>query len=243
MSTSSSSLAVIIPAAGRSTRFSQLPPGVASSLLHPAMKKPFLDLEGQPVWYRAIVPFLQRSDLVQIVVAVSPEDQLWFEDRFRCEIATGPIRVVSGGAERSDTVEAGLREVAETVELVAVHDAARPLITPDTIEAVVQAALRTGASIPATAIASTIKRVDTAMHVAETVPRNGLWAAQTPQIARRDWLVRAFAQRGNSQPTDEAQLLEQAGFPVEVVAGPPSNFKLTTQDDFDLARAYLRSRS
>lgn len=210
-----------------------------AAALHPSMKKPFLDLEGQPVWYRAIVPFLKRSDLAQIVVAVSPEDLDWFIDQFRVELATGPIRVVAGGAERADTVEAGLREVSSTVELVAVHDAARPLIDAATIEAVVQAARRTGAAIPATAIASTIKRVDAAMRVSATVSRTGLWAAQTPQIARRDWLEQAFAKRGMFQPTDEAQLLEQSGYPVEVVAGLASNFKITTQDDFDLARAYL----
>lgn len=238
-----SSLAVILPAAGRSTRFSQLPAGAVASLLHPAMKKPFLELEGQPVWYRAIVPFLQRSDLAQIVVAVSSEDQRWFVDRFHAEIASGPIRVVSGGAERADTVEAGLREIADSVELVAVHDAARPLIDAATIEAVVQAARRTGAAIPATAIASTIKRVDAAMRVTETVSRTGLWAAQTPQIARRDWLAQAYSKRGTLQPTDEAQLLEQAGFPVEVVTGLASNFKITTQDDFDLARAFLAASS
>lgn len=210
-----------------------------AALLHPSMKKPFLDLEGQPVWYRAITPFLKRADLAQIVVAVSPEDQSWFVDQFLVELASGPIRVVAGGAERADTVEAGLREISGTVELVAVHDAARPLIDPATIEAVVQTALRTGAAIPATAIASTIKRVDGAMRITETVSRTALWAAQTPQIARRDWLEQAFAKRGTLQPTDEAQLLEQAGFPVEVVAGLASNFKITTQDDFDLARAFL----
>lgn len=210
-----------------------------AAALHPSMKKPFLDLEGQPVWYRAIVPFLKRSDLAQIVVAVSPEDLDWFIDQFRVELASGPICVVAGGAERADTVEAGLREISSTVELVAVHDAARPLIDAATIEAVVQAARRTGAAIPATAIASTIKRVDAAMRVSETVSRTGLWAAQTPQIARRDWLADAFAKRGTFQPTDEAQLLEQSGYPVEVVSGLASNFKITTQDDFDLARAYL----
>lgn len=234
-----SSLAVILPAAGRSTRFSQLPPGAMAAPLNPSMKKPFLDLEGQPVWYRAVTPFLKRADLAQIVVAVSPEDQSWFVDQFRVELASGPIRVIAGGAERADTVEAGLREISGTVELVAVHDAARPLIDGATIEAAVQAARRTGAAIPATAIASTIKRVDAEMRITETVSRTGLWAAQTPQIARRDWLEQAFAKRGTFQPTDEAQLLEQAGFPVEVVAGLASNFKITTQDDFDLARAFL----
>lgn len=234
------SLAVILAAAGRSTRFAQSHLGGAA-LAHPSIKKPFLDLQGQPVWFRSIHAFVQRADLKQIVVAVSPEDQSWFEEQFHEQIASAPIQIVAGGAERSDTVEAALRMVDRSVELVAVHDAARPLIDPKTIDAVVNAAQRTGAAIPATAIASTIKRVDPHMRVTETVSRTGLWAAQTPQIARRDWLVQAFSQRGTQQPTDEAQLLELAGYPVEVVHGLASNFKITTQDDFELAKAWLSS--
>ena len=241
-----SQMAVILPAAGRSTRFTSSariddPATAASDVTHPALrKKPFITLHGEPIWYRSVVPFLRRADVDQVVIAVSPEDLDWFVSRFASQLSRlRSIQVVAGGAERADTVEAALREIPESVELIAVHDAARPLIRDETIEAVVQAARRTGAAIPATPISSTIKRVDASQLITETVPRADLWAAQTPQIVRQDWLRRAFAQRGSFQPTDEAQLIERLGLPVEVVTGLASNLKITTQDDLDLAEALL----
>ena len=240
-------MAVILPAAGQSSRFVGSAGSVASggiggsaSDLPAARKKPFITLRGEPDWYRSVVPFLRRSDVVQVLIAVSPEDLDWFRTRFASQLShLRGVQVVAGGAERADTVEAALREIPESVELIAVHDAARPLIRDETIEAVVQAARRTGAAIPATTISSTIKRVDGSQLITETVSRAGLWAAQTPQIVRHDWLKRAFAERGSFQPTDEAQLIERLGLPVEVVPGWASNLKITTQDDLDLAEALL----
>lgn len=241
------SLAVILPAAGKSSRFVEsggavtaVEPG-GDEASHPAAKKkPFIMLRGEPIWYRSVIPFLHRADVVQVVIAVSPEDLDWFQSRFAAQLShLRAVQVVAGGAERADTVEAALREIPKSVDLIAVHDAARPLIRDETIEAVVQAARRTGAAIPATAISSTIKRVDGSQLIAETVPRAGLWAAQTPQIVRQDWLRQAFAERGAFQPTDEAQLIERLGLPVEVVTGWASNLKITTQDDLDLAEALL----
>ena len=235
------SMAVILPAAGQSTRF--VNSAGASSLAnqkHPASrKKPFIDLQGQAIWYRSVAPFLRRSDVELVVIAVSPEDLDWFLSRFANELARLPVRVIAGGTERANTVEAALGVIPESVELIAVHDAARPLIRDETIELVVQAAERTGAAIPATAISSTIKRVDASQRIMDTVSRAGLWAAQTPQIVRHDWLRRAFAERGSFQPTDEAQLIERLGLPVEVVPGWASNLKITTQDDLELAEALL----
>ena len=245
------SLAVILPAAGKSSRFvgsagteAKGCPSEAETS-HPASrKKPFITLRGEPVWYRSVVPFLRRPDVVQVVIAVSPEDLDWFQFRFAAQLShLRGVQVVAGGAERADTVEAALREISESVELIAVHDAARPLIRAETIDAIVQAAQRTGAAIPATSISSTIKRVDAQHLITETVSRAGLWAAQTPQIVRHDWLQRAFAARGSYQPTDEAQLIERLGLPVEVVTGWASNIKITTQDDLDLAEALLARTS
>jgi len=241
-----SQMAVILPAAGRSTRFTSsvridAAAIAAGDAAHPAFhKKPFIALRGEPIWYRSVVPFLRRTDVVQVVIAVSPEDLDWFLKHFAFPLSQlRSVQVVAGGTERADTVEAALRAIPESVELIAVHDAARPLIRDETIEAVVQAARRTGAAIPATPISSTIKRVSASQLISETVPRADLWAAQTPQIVRHDWLRRAFAERGSFQPTDEAQLIERLGLPVEVVAGLASNLKITTQDDFDLAEALL----
>ena len=247
-----SQIAVILPAAGKSTRFTSsarlddsASVATGGDLAHQAArKKPFIMLGGEPIWYRSVIPFLRRPDVVQVVIAVSPEDHDWFLSRFEAQLARlRAVHVVAGGEERADTVEAALRVIPESVELIAVHDAARPLIRDETIEAVVQAARRTGAAIPATPISSTIKRVDASQLITETVPRAGLWGAQTPQIVRQDWLRRAFAERGAFQPTDEAQLIERLGLPVEVVVGQASNIKITTQDDLELAAALLAAKS
>ncbi len=241
-------LALVLPAAGRSTRFLTSGEGVAATNAseHPAAsKKPFLLLAGQPVWRRAIEPFLARTDLVQVLMVVSPEDLDWVCERFRDElVALGPIMsVIAGGRERADSVEKGLRLVSSKVDLVAVHDAARPLVTSALVEAVAKAAIRTGAALPATPIASTIKRVGANQRVTETVSRAGLWAAQTPQIVRRDLLLRAYTERGSFQPTDEAQLIERLGHPVEIVPGEAWNLKITTRDDLELAEAILACQS
>lgn len=240
-------LALILPAAGRSTRFlaSADSPETAPCNEHPAaFKKPFLMLHGRPLWRWAMEPFLQRSELVRVLIVVSPEDHAWVQTRFETELRSlGPmVSVIPGGQERADSVERGLWHVPSDVDLVAVHDAARPLITTALVGEVVAAARRTGAALPATPIASTIKRVDARRMVTETVPRSGLWAAQTPQIVRRDWLQQAYAMRGTFQPTDEAQLIERSGQPVEVIPGEAWNLKITTWDDYQLAEAILAGR-
>jgi 2-C-methyl-D-erythritol 4-phosphate cytidylyltransferase len=151
------------------------------------------------------------------------------------------IEIVPGGRERTESVQNALEKVRDDIDFVAVHDAARPLVVKGWIETVFNAAIKHGAAIPATPISSTIKRVDGQKLITETVPRDNLWAAQTPQVARRDWLVEAFAKRGSFVATDEAQLLERAGRKVAIVEGAPMNIKITTQDDFRMAEALCES--
>jgi 2-C-methyl-D-erythritol 4-phosphate cytidylyltransferase len=129
--------------------------------------------------------------------------------------------------------------VRADVEYVAVHDAARPLLIPEWIDAVFRAAEKTGAAIPGVRVTSTLKRVGQGGQIVETVPRDELWEAQTPQVFRRDWLLDAYAQLDRLVPTDEAQMFEKLGRPVSVVEGSPLNIKITTQQDFRLAEAAL----
>lgn len=220
--------AVILAAAGRSTRFQMN-----------QRKKPFVDLKGRAVWLRAAELFLNRDDVVQALIAVSPEDLDWFKEKFRPNLAFMDIDIVAGGAERVDTVQNALARVRSDVDFVAVHDAARPLLVPEWIDAVFQAAERTGAAIPAIAVTSTLKRVTGDKTITETVPRDDLWQAQTPQVFRRELLLDAFAQRGDSPATDESQLVEQLGHKVTVVEGSPMNIKITTGHDFRMAKALL----
>ncbi|HWE39523.1 MAG TPA: 2-C-methyl-D-erythritol 4-phosphate cytidylyltransferase [Isosphaeraceae bacterium] len=224
--------AVILPAAGRSSRF-----GDARE------KKVFAELDGRAVWLRAVEPFLNRDDVAQTIVAIAPEDRELFERRFRANVAFLNIRVIEGGAERSDTIARALEAVDEACEFVAVHDAARPCATADLIDAVFDAARAHGAAVPGLAVTDTLKRVTLDGTIVETVPRADLRAVQTPQAFRRDLLVRAYANRGRLGPsgsvTDDAQLVEAIGHPCRVVAGSPSNLKITTTADLRLASALL----
>lgn len=223
-----SQFAVILPAAGKSSRFSQQ-----------KRKKVFVDLKGRAVWLRAAELFLNRDDVAQVLIAVSPDDMEWFKEKFAANLAFMNIEVVAGGAERADSVRNALARVKPDVEFVAVHDAARPLLVTPWIDAVFAAARKSGAAILATPVTSTLKRVGQAQAITETVSRENLWAAQTPQVFRKDWLAEAYASQGKLNPTDEAQLVEQAGRTVSVVECSPLNMKITTEADFRLAEVAL----
>jgi 2-C-methyl-D-erythritol 4-phosphate cytidylyltransferase len=225
------SFAVILPAAGRSTRFGD-----------PKQKKIYADLDGRAVWLRAVDPFLNRDDVAQIIVAISPDDRELFERRYRPSVAFLNIKVIDGGAERHDSIARALDAVDPSCDHVAVHDAARPCLTAELVDAVFAAAIAHGAAILGVAVADTLKRVGPDRTISETVPRAGLFGAQTPQVFRRDLLVAAYANRpAAGVPTDDATLVEALGHPVVVVDGSPMNLKITTAADLRLATAILKS--
>lgn len=229
-----SRFAVIIPAAGRSSRFG----GVE--------KKPFVSLDGRPVWQRSAETFWSRDDVSRVYLVIAPEDRDDFRRRFGHLLAFANAEIVDGGAERFESVANALARVSENVPLVAVHDAVRPLVTGASVEAVVRAAEEHGAAMLAVPVADTLKQVDPATNrITGTVPRANVWQAQTPQVFRRDWLVEAYAKRAalTSPITDDAQLIEAIGHSVVVVPGAPTNFKITTKDDLELADAILKARS
>ncbi len=220
--------AVILPAAGQSRRFSK-----------DKRKKPFVDLKGRAVWLRSAELFVNRDDVVQTLVVVSPDDMEWFKEKFRPNVAFMNIDIVAGGAERADSVQNALAKVREDADFVAVHDAARPLMVSEWIDEVFQAAEESGAAIPAIPVSSTLKRVGKNNVIEETVSRDGLWEAQTPQVFRRELLVEAYAKRDGLQATDEAQMVEQLGHAITVVQGSSMNFKITTSSDFAMAVAVI----
>lgn len=224
-----SKFAVILPAAGKSSRFAA----------PQSKKKVFVELKGRPVWVRSAEAFCNRDDVVQTLIVVSPEDLDWFKEKFLPNLAFMNIEIVTGGAERADSVKNALARVRADVDFVAVHDAARPLIVKAWIDRVFRAAEQHGAALLAIPVTSTLKRIDANSCIEQTVPRANLWAAQTPQVFRRQLLLDAYSQQGSLQPTDEAQLVEQFGHPVRVVDGSPLNIKITDQDDFRMAEFLL----
>jgi len=223
-----SKFAVILPAAGKSSRFSLQ-----------KRKKPFVDLKGRAVWLRAAEHFANRDDVVQTLVVLAPEDLDWFKEKFAPNLAFMNVEIVAGGAERADSVRNALARVRPEAEFVAVHDAARPLLAAEWIDRVFRAAEKSGAAILATPVTNTLKRGRPDGTIDQTVSREGLWAAQTPQVFRRQLLLDAYAKQGKLHPTDEAQLVEQLGHPVTLVECSALNFKITSFEDFRLAEVAL----
>jgi len=219
--------AVILPAAGKSSRFGD-----------PWRKKVFVDLAGRPVWVRTAEAFLHHPDVAQTILCIAPDDHAWFREKFAAILAFLNVDVVDGGVERADSVQNALAVVRPEIDRIAVHDAARPLIAKPWIDAVFAAAAESGAAILATPVSSTVKRVDRGA-IVETVDRTRLWAAQTPQAFDRHLLEEAFARRDGFAATDEAQLVERIGVKVSVVEGSPLNLKITTRDDLRIAAALL----
>ncbi|MFL5340525.1 MAG: 2-C-methyl-D-erythritol 4-phosphate cytidylyltransferase [Gemmataceae bacterium] len=224
--------AVILPAAGKSARFGD------------QEKKPYVHLDGRAVWLRAAELFVARDDVCQTLLVISPEDQEMFERKFRANIVFMNVQVVLGGAERFESVANALAKVKPEAEFIAIHDAVRPCVTGELIDAVFAAAAAGGGALLATPVNDTVKRTDAQRKVTATVPRDGLWLAQTPQVFRRDWLLDAYARRGDiKEPlTDDAQLVEAAGHRVQVVPGASTNIKITAKADLILAEAILKCR-
>jgi 2-C-methyl-D-erythritol 4-phosphate cytidylyltransferase len=224
------SFAVILPAAGKSSRFRD-----------PNYKKPFVPLDNRPVWLHAAEKFTNRSDVQQTLLVISPEDREAFQSKLGANAALLGIEIVDGGAERTDSVANALARVRAEVDFVAIHDAARPCLADAWIDAVFAAAVKSGAAILAAPVNGTLKRVTADKTIAETVSREGLWEAQTPQVFRRQLLIDAYARRSGPPATDDAQLVERLGHKVTVVPCSPMNLKITTKDDLRLASAILKA--
>lgn len=223
------SISVILPAAGASRRFRD-----------ENYKKPFAPLGGKAVWLHSAEKFLSRPDVKQLIVVVAEEDREMFDRKFGANIAILGVQVCPGGKERADSIENALAMIEDGIDFVAVHDAARPCLADKWIDAVFTVAAKHGAAILAEPVAATLKRVDQQQRIESTVSREGLWAAQTPQVFGKELLTRAYAARDSKQVTDDATLVEQLGEPVTVVNGSPLNIKITTRDDLRLAEQILK---
>lgn len=223
--------AVILPAAGQSSRFRD------------KEKKPFVNLDGRAVWLRTTELFVTRDDVCQCILVIAKGDQEMFRRRYTPNLVFMNAQIADGGAERFESVANALKLLKPEVDFVAIHDAVRPCVTSAQIDSVFGQAVKTGAALLAVPVTETVKKVDAQHKVEATQPRQGLWLAQTPQVFRRDWLEAAYADRARlgSAITDDAQLVEAAGHPVQVVEGARTNLKITTKADLILAEAVLKS--
>jgi 2-C-methyl-D-erythritol 4-phosphate cytidylyltransferase len=222
--------AVILPAAGKSSRFHDK-----------NYKKPFAPLANKPVWLHSAEKFVGRSDVKQTIVVISPEDKEYFLFKFTANTAILGIEVVEGGAERADSIAKALAHVKPDIDFICIHDAARPCLADEWISTIFEAAEKHDAVIFGVPVTSTLKRVGADHKIEETVPRDRLWEAQTPQVFRRQLLLEAHAKRDGFQATDDAQLVERIGHPVVVLPGSPINLKIATREDLRLAEQALKA--
>lgn len=219
---------VVVVAAGRGRRFGSEVP------------KQYLALGGAPVLLHALRPFTSHPE-VACVVVVLPAADAESPPQWLAPLLGETLRVVPGGDERSDSVAAGLAALPEACTIVLVHDGARPFPPRGVIDAGIGCARTGHVAVPAIPVADTLKRADDFGRILGTVPRAGLWRAQTPQAFPRALLMRAHAAgRAKGVPaTDDAMLVELLGERVDLLPSTAYNLKITTAEDLALAEWLL----
>src|SRR6202158_744737 len=226
----------IIAAGGRGLRFGG------------ALPKQLLAVGGRSILERSVALFLSHAAIDEVVVALPAEI---LADPPACLMSSPkPLRLVEGGARRQDSVISAFKAASERSDVIVVHDAARPLATGDLVSRTIAAAAESGAALAALAASDTVKRsaCDPSsgagtgeLLVAETIPRESIFLAQTPQAFRRDVLRDALALAATlGEVTDEATLVERAGRPVRLVQGEATNIKITTPEDLQIAEILVR---
>lgn len=208
----------------------------------PGEPKQFRPILGVPMLLRALRPFTSHPDVLHVVVTLPPayvERPPEWLGKLRGE----RLALVPGGAQRADSVRAGLAALPPEATVILVHDAARPFVGRGTIDVVIARARAGVGAVAAVPLSDTLKEVVKENRITKTIERDHLWRAQTPQGFPRHMLEAAYARRASGKaatPTDDAEVCERAGFPVEVVTDSPHNLKITTTDDFRIAEALAR---
>lgn len=223
--------AVILPAAGKSTRFRDND------------KKPFVALDGRPVWLRTAELFVSRDDVCQCILVIDPSDEEMVRRKYGANMAFLNISLVHGGSERFESVANALKIVKDEVDFVAIHDSVRPCVTTELIDKVFQQAVKSGAAILALGMTDSLKRGSSTEPVVieQSLSRESLWLAQTPQVFSKEIIIKAFKNVPKGA-TDDSQVVEATGATVSIVVGSSSNIKITNRDDLFLADAILKSR-
>ncbi len=228
----------VILAAGMGRRMQQDMPKEAPT-------KQFLMLEGEPVILHTIRMFDTCSVIDEIILVVREEEKALYPPLLTRGAVKKAVKIVAGGETRQDSAFAGLQAVHEDCAFVAIHDGARPLITPAQITMVAEEAYRVGAAAAASHVKDTIKEADGAGFVRHTPDRSALWMAATPQIFKVEEYRAAvyMGKKKNLAVTDDCALVEDVGFPVKLVDCGWQNLKITTKEDLYFAQAVLLLRA
>ena len=237
---------VIIPAAGLGTRMA--PAATKTKSKTTAVSKQFTEIGGAPILVHTLRRFAGSYPVTDIYVAMRKNEMDGFKKQIKEEKLAKPVQLVEGGESRQESVANALKALAKSNpnanDVVLVHDAVRPFVDTEIINAVIEAASRVGAAIAGVPAVDTIKQVERTADgaiITSTVPRERVVMAQTPQGFRYSVMKKAFdeAIADGFTGTDEASLAERAGNQVAVVMGSARNIKITTPDDMEVAEFFL----
>ena len=223
-------ISVIMPAAGLSLRMGA------------NVRKPFIMIGEKPVFFYTLEKFYKLKRVKEIIFVVNQKDLNTVKEKWSDELKAYKVtKVIAGGERRQDSIYNGLSRLDPDTKIILIHDAVRPLVHSEEIEAVIKSTEEKGAAIVASPMKLTVKKVDSSLNIIKTVPRQDLWMAQTPQGFKRDLIVEAYEKikDSNEEFTDDAEVLEKAGQTVGIVTGSYDNIKITTREDLKLAEVML----
>ncbi len=225
-------VSVILVAAGHGRRFG------------PRHQRPkqFKTLLGKPLLCWPLRLFEKTPSVNSVVLVVSADYMDFAKTLVRRERFKKVVAVTQGGKERADSVRRGFARVPAGTDVVLVHDSARALVSKEIVERVISAVDRRGAALAAIPVPDTVKKASRDGLIRKTIPRDGLWLAQTPQGFRFELAKKIFTADAKVF-TDDVQWAERAGHPVEIVMGSPMNFKVTVPEDFKLCEAVLKGKA
>ena len=206
-----------------------------------AIPKQFLPLLGKPVFLRSLDIFQSMNIVKNIVIVLDAS----YRDEF-ADIVGKDARIswADPGAERQDSVFNGVNAIPDDCSVVAIHDAARPLVTTEEVMQVLKDGVKYGAAVLGVPMKATVKESEDGEFVLRTVPRSKLWEVHTPQVITKPLLLKGFekVKRENLEVTDDVSVVEALGLPVKLSLGQYTNIKLTTPDDLSVAEQILRER-
>jgi len=226
------SVGVVIPAGGRGVRFGGRIP------------KQFQRLGGLPILRTTVAIFHLLKEVGEIVVVVPPANVGSVSREMARAGLTKVTTVIPGGRERQDSVRKGLMSFKNRPDIVLVHDAVRPLVSPASIQEVIRLVQKGGAAVVGVRLKDTIKTEHPRGFYQRTLDRSNLWAVQTPQGFTYNVLLNAHqkANRDRFIGTDESSLVERLGIAIRIVEGDERNFKITTRNDLELAKLLMKRR-
>ena len=221
----------IVLAAGRGLRFrSKIP-------------KPLVKINAKPIIIYSLEALNKHPLVKDIIVVVNPRNQAGIAAKLKQYRIRKAKQIVRGGLRRQDSVRNALKFIDRRADLVLIHDSGRPFIDKKMVTSVINEAKRSDAAIVGVPVKATVKEVRSKNTVKRTLNRENLWEIQTPQVFKRDLILKAYNKFGDKDVTDDAMLVEKLGAKVSVVMGSYNNIKITTPEDLIIARAICRTES